>query len=121
MVPAPEDWSGQRQSMGQQELAHACGLRIEEIDELVEYGSLVPVEGGEPGARFFGAGCVAALRSAARLRSAYDLDLFTLGLALDFLQRIEQLEQQVRWLQAHLPQHLHAPREGAGDWREPHA
>ena len=121
MVPNPEEWSDPHQAIGQQELAHACGLRIEEIDELVEYGSLAPVAGGEPGARFFSAGCIGALRTAARMRAEYDLDLFMLGLALDFLQRIEQLEQQVRWLEAHLPHHLHAPRAGPGERREPHA
>lgn len=92
------------------ELAQMCGMSVNELQELVDYGALVPV-GGEPlPQRLFSAGCVPTLRQAARLRADFDLDLFAAGLLLGYLQRIEDLEQQVRALHAHLPQHR-APQD----------
>ena len=61
------------------------------------------------------------LREAARLRADYDLDLFTVSLLLGYLQRIAQLEQQLRALNAHVPHPHTLPREGPTPWREPHA
>ena len=104
------------------ELAHACGMSEADIVELVTYGALAPERGTAATAQVFSAATVPALRHAAQLRSDYDLDVFTVGLLLGYLQRINQLEQQVRSLQAVLPHPLHPPpREGPGLWREPHA
>lgn len=100
------------------ELARMCGLSAAEISELVEYGSLLPVEAG--GARF-SAGCVPPLRTACRLRADFDLDLFTVSLLLGYLQRIAELEQHVRTLEAHLPHARRTERDGPAPWREPHA
>lgn len=114
-------WLDAQRHIDQQELAHMCTLTASELDELVEYGALLPVV-GEPGAgRQFSASCVGPLREAARLRSYYDLDLFTVSLLLGYLQRIMQLEQQLRALHAHLPHPQILPREGPTPWREPHA
>ena len=121
MAPAPEDrtrFDG-TQPVGQRELGALCGLSDAEVEELVEYGNLQPIAGE----RLFDAACVPALRAALRLRADYDLDLFTAGLLFGFLRRIDDLERQVRWLQAHLPHGVHGVqdlREGPGGWREPH-
>jgi hypothetical protein len=50
----------------------------------------------------FSADYVMPLRKAGRLRRDFDLDLFTAGLLLDQLLRIDALETQVRALQARL-------------------
>lgn len=101
------------------ELGRACAMAPAELDELVEFGALVPLVRGEEGF-VFAAECVLPLREAARLRSDFDLDLFTAGLLLRYLQRIEALERRVRMLQAKLPAPAHHPeREGPDLWHEP--
>ena len=123
MATDPSDWTwlDQQRRIDQPELAHMCSLSIAELDELVEYGALVPLPGEAAAVRQFSASCVAPLREAVRLRSWYDLDLFTVSLLLGYLQRIGHLEQQLRQLQAHLPHPGQLPREGPTPWREPHA
>ena len=102
------------------ELAQLCGLSSVEVAELVEYGTLVPVGFAGPVPSLFSAGCVPHLRTACRLRADFDLDLFTVSLVTEYLQRIAELEQRVRSLEAHLPRPLKAAREGPDLWREPH-
>lgn len=114
-------WLDPQRRIEQGELAQMCSLTIVEIEELVDYGALVPVGAEAGNVRHFSASCVPPLREAIRLRSYYDLDLFTVSLLLGYLQRIAQLEQQLRGLQAHLPHPPHLPREGPTPWREPHA
>lgn len=114
-------WLDPQRRIDQGELAQMCSLTIVEIEELVDYGALVPVGAEAESVRQFSASCVPPLREAIRLRSYYDLDLFTVSLLLGYLQRIAHLEQQLRGLQAHLPHPPHLPREGPTPWREPHA
>ncbi|MBC5783482.1 hypothetical protein H8N03_11050 [Ramlibacter sp. USB13] len=113
-------WLDPLRRIDQAELAHMCSMSVTELDELVEYGALVPVV-AEPRNRQFSASCVPPLREASRLRAHYDLDLFTISLLLGYLQRIAQLEQQLRSLNAHIPHPPTLPREGPTPWREPHA
>lgn len=121
-IPAPDlSWLDPQRRIDQRELVQICSLSTEEIDELVDYGALVPFQIEGAAERQFSAGCVPPLREAVRLRGHYDLDLFTVSLLLGYLQRIAHLEQQVRALQAHLPHPQLLPREGPTPWREPHA
>lgn len=123
MAPEAAEWTwlDAHRRINQRELAHMCDLTSVELDELVDYGALVPLV-GEPGSdRQFSGNCVGPLREAARLRAHYDLDLFTVSLLLGYLQRILQLEQQLRAAHAHLPHPQILPREGPTPWREPHA
>lgn len=110
-----------QRSVAQGELALACRLSTAELDELVEYGMLVPLPATARGTLRFPGSCVGPLREAVRQRSDYRLDLFTTGLLFGYLHRIAQLEQQVRMLQAPLSQAQVLPREGPTPWREPHA
>ena len=90
------------------------------MTELVDYGALraAPGAGEEP---VFSAECLPVLRRATRLRRDLDLDLFTVALLLQYLDRIEVLERQVRSLRAQVSFHTPpAPREGPEPWREPH-
>ena len=123
MVTEPSDctWLDPHRRIEQPELAQMCSLSVAELDELVEYGALVPVAGETASVRQFSASCVPPLREAVRLRTWYDLDLFTVSLLLQHLQRIAHLEQQLRQLQAHVPHPGQLPRVGPTPWREPHA
>lgn len=114
-------WLDAHRHIDQAELAHMCSLTVAELDELVEYGALVPVAEAGGGPRQFSAGCVGPLREAVRLRGYYDLELFTVSLLLGYLQRIDHLEHQLRALQAHVGHPQPLPREGPTPWREPHA
>ena len=115
-------WLDTQHSVDQPELARMCALGEGEIDELVDYGVLAPL--ADQPARLFHAAVVPPLREAARLRADLDLDLFTMSLLLRYLQRIMQLEHQLRALQAPQAQYthqVHLERDGPAPWREPHA
>lgn len=91
-------------SMTLSELAECCGLSIAELDELMDYNALMPLTSTPE--RAFSAQWVVPLRTAARMRIDFDLDLFTVAILLDQLVQIERLERQVQSLQALLPEHL---------------
>ena len=112
------DWLDPHGTVSAAELARMCQLSAAELEELVDYGLLLPVTGG-PSARLFSAASVQPLRQAAALRSLFDLDMFVVGLMFCQLERIAQLEQQVRSLDAHL-RRPRPEREGPARWREPH-
>jgi len=84
------------------ELAQCCGMSAQELDELVDYSALLPLMGEAP-ERVFSAHWVAPLRSAAKLRFDFDLDLFTVAILLSHLSRIDTLERQVQALLARVP------------------
>ena len=113
-------WPEPPRTVDSEELATLCRLTIAEVEELVDYGALVPDGAAGGGGLRFGSGCLGPLREALELRARFDLDLFTVALLLQKLQRIAELEQQLRALQAHLPHRTLAGREGPADWREPH-
>jgi len=87
------------------ELAECCGVSAGDLDELMDYNALVPLDGvGQELA--FSAHWVVPLRKACKLRTDFDLDLFTVAILLENLNRIELLERQVQSLQALVPLHL---------------
>lgn len=96
-------WLDAERHVAQAELVQICSLTSAELDELVEYGALLPLVDDAPEGRQFSASCVPPLREAARLRAHYDLDLFTVSLLLGYLQQIAHLEHQLRVMQTHLP------------------
>jgi chaperone modulatory protein CbpM len=114
-------WLDARETVTAAELTRACGLTAAELDELIEYGVLAPLRRNEP-ERVFSAECVVPLRAAGRLRHDLDLDLFAVAILLGYLNRIEELEREVKSLRAHLPEHAHRVHrnEGPGPWHEPH-
>ena len=84
------------------EVSLACGLTLEELDELLDYGVLqfcVSREAPES----FDAQALWPLREAARQRAIFDLDIFTMGLLVDYLRTIEELQGQLRALNARVP------------------
>lgn len=84
------------------ELAELSGLTEGELRELVEIGAIVPVE---PAATrwTFRTECVVTVKTAVRLRNDFDLDERGLYLSLTLLDRIHELEAQLRALHARLP------------------
>lgn len=83
------------------ELAEACTLLAADLQELLEDGALKPLHRVDA-AWVFSAELVMPLRKAGQLRRDFDLDLFTAGLLLEQLLRIDSLENQVHALQARL-------------------
>jgi chaperone modulatory protein CbpM len=94
------DWLDASQTVSLTELSRMCGLRADELDELVEYGALSPAV-PQRADLLFSAGYIVPLRTAGKLRRDYDMDLFSVAVLLDFLGRIDALERQVKRLQAH--------------------
>ena len=86
-------------SVGFAELSVACAISVAELQELMEYGALAPLQSTQP-EPLFSISYLEPLRIAGKLRRDYDLDLFVVVIAMDFLQRIAQLESQLRSLQA---------------------
>ncbi len=84
------------------ELSLACGLTLDEFNELLDYGVLRPCVSRE-GQDCFDAGALWPLREAARQRAIFDLDVFTMGLLVDYLRTIDELQGQLRALNARLP------------------
>lgn len=116
-------WLDASETIGAQELCRSCALTRDELDELVGYGVLKAVQAAGDEA-LFRADCLPLLRTATRLGRDFDLDMFTVGLLLGYLDRIDVLERQVKTFRALLPAHLHPPasmHEGPSPWREPHA
>lgn len=97
-------WLDAREVLTLSELEEACAVRAAELQELVDEGVLQPVQRGEL-VGVFSAEYVMPLRKVSRLRQDFDLDLFTVGLLLEYLLRIDALETKVHSLQARLGQH----------------
>ncbi len=99
-------WLSERREFSLSEFIELSGLSEEELRELVDYGALEPAD---PRAEqwTFSAERVIAARTACRLRHDFDLDLHGLALILIYLDRIRDLETELRDLRAKLP---HWPR-----------
>lgn len=114
-------WLEASETISLSELSRTCAISDGELMELVDYGALKPL-GAPSGARVFSAACVATLRTACRIRREYDLELFTVALLMRYLNRIDELERELRTMQAQSPSHATtARREGPPTWHESHA
>lgn len=111
-------WLDSRETVSLAELSRVCGMNVDELVELVDYGALAPLE---PTARdsLFSADCIVRLRTVSRLRVDFDLDLFTAGMLMGYLDRIDQLERQVRSLQARTGERTSLGPGYPGAQREP--
>ena len=91
------EWVDPSMPLSLADLSRMTDLSDQELAELVEYGVITP-EPQTHQMQIFSADCVAPLRTAARLRRVYDLDLFSVVLLVEFQQRIDKLEAQLRVL-----------------------
>ena len=95
-------WLDEQGQLSLTELAGLSGLSEAELHELVDLGAIVPVDpGAEP--LGFRTDCIVTARTACRLRTDFELDAQGLALALTLLNRIHDLEAQLRDLSAQLP------------------
>jgi chaperone modulatory protein CbpM len=104
MKPQQHEWTwlDASETVTLSELSRVCGLSASDLDELVDYGALVPLASDQE-SLLFSAEWVMPLRKASRLRQDFDLDLFSVAMALGYLDRIDALERQLQSLQARLP------------------
>lgn len=96
------DWLHAHFEVSLEQLCELSGLSHAELRELVECGALAPADSG---ARewTFGADRLVVARSAFRLRKDFDLDPQGLALAVALLERVRDLEEQLRDLRARIP------------------
>lgn len=96
-------WLDEHQQFSLAELADLSGMPEAELRQLIDYAALTPADPHAAEARF-SAECVIAARMAQRLRSDFDLDAGALALTLSLLERIRDLEAELRALRAQFPQ-----------------
>jgi hypothetical protein len=85
------------------ELEELSGLPHRLIVELLECGAIAPLAAAGTEARF-GAAALRTARTAGRLRADFELNVEALVLALGLLERVADLEAQLRELRARQPQ-----------------
>ena len=100
--PAEAVWLHERLEFSFEELCELSGLSAAELRDLVDYGVLAPVD---PGVQHwtFSADRLPVARSALRLRRDFELDPNGAALVITLLERIRDLEAQLRELRARLP------------------
>jgi chaperone modulatory protein CbpM len=82
------------------ELATLSGLTQSELQELLGCGAIVPLPGGE---HRFGATALQSARTARRLRDDFELDAAALTVVMRLMERVENLERQLREFHVLLP------------------
>jgi len=86
-----------------QELLRISGLTMTEICALIDFGAIEP-KGSEENSWVFAAQCIKIVRKAGRLKADFDLRPDGVALAVTYLERIEELELQIRRLRCYLPE-----------------
>ena len=79
------------------DLCHACAVRAEQINALVDIGVLEP-QGSEPAQWIFVGESMHRARKALRLQHDLDIDLAGTALVLELLDEIETLRARLRAL-----------------------
>ena len=99
-------WIDQHGACSLRELAEAGRVSEDELRQLLELGVVHPLAGAADasgGGPRFAADCLVTMRSVRRLREGFELDAHGVSVALALLERVEQLERQLRALRAQLP------------------
>jgi chaperone modulatory protein CbpM len=99
---AQASWLHERYELSLSELCEFSGLSEAELRVLVDCGAIAPTD---PGARdwTFSADRLVVARSAFRLRRDFELDPQGLALAVALLERVRDLEEELRELRARIP------------------
>ena len=95
-------WLNEQHELLLEELCELSGLSEAELRELVDYGVLAPID-SDAQHWTFGADRLVLARSARRLRKDFDLDPHGVALVVTLLERVRDLEEQLRDLRAKLP------------------
>jgi hypothetical protein len=100
--PPEAVWLTEELEFSLAELAEHSGLSEAELRELVDYGAITPVNPDSPQWVFHGR-CLVTVRTACRLRVSFDLEPHEVALVISLLDRIQDLEAELRSLRAQLP------------------
>lgn len=98
-------WFDERRELSLCELAERSGLTEAELRELVDSGVIAPVD-PDRAPRHFRAECIVTAKTACRLRDDFELDAHGLAVALTLIDRVRDLEEQLRDLRAKLPRQV---------------
>ena len=98
-------WLHEQHELLLEELSELSGLSETELRELVDYGVLAPIDSHAQHWTFSADRLIVA-RSARRLRKDFDLDPHGVALAVTLLERVHDLEAELRDLRAKLPSNL---------------
>lgn len=93
-------WISETHTISAIELAKLCRISEIELRHFTQEGIVAPVQ-GEP--ETFSGNCIGKLKTICRLRDELELEEHALGVVMSLLERIEQLETEVRLLR---PQHI---------------
>lgn len=96
-------WLTEDHAFSLAELSEISGLPESELHELVDYGAITPIE-PESSPWTFSGKCLLTVRTACRLRISFDLEPHSVALMVTLLERVQDLEAQVRDLRARLPE-----------------
>lgn len=97
-------WLDQHQPLSLAELEQLSGLTAGELQHLIDCETLLPLAGMESTTPLqYSAECLTLARTAARLRSDFELDANALALTLQLLKRIHELEMELFTLHAQRP------------------
>ena len=99
LEPAEISWLTEDRQFTVAELAELSGLSETELRELVDYGAITPVDPGSS-QWVFTANCLTTVQVACRLRVSFDLEPHGVALVVSLLDRIKDLESQLRELRA---------------------
>jgi len=95
-------WLHEQHELLLEELCELSGLSETELRELVDYGVLAPID-SDAQHWTFSADRLIVARSARRMRKDFDLDPHGVALAVTLLERVHDLEAELRDLRAKLP------------------
>ena len=95
-------WLHEQHELLLEELCELSGLSEAELRELVDYGVLAPIDSHAQHWTFSADRLIVA-RSARRMRKDFDLDPHGVALAVTLLERVHDLEAELRDLRAKLP------------------
>jgi chaperone modulatory protein CbpM len=84
-----------RMSVTISEIAFKCGCRVDVVKRLVDFGLVDPIE-GPPDVPLFSPMAVSRVSRALRLKRDLGLNLNSLALVMELLDRIEELEDRLR-------------------------
>jgi len=95
-------WLDEHNTITLSELAELSGMSPDGINDLIDYGVIIPVEEDRAQATFH-AHYVITAKTAHRLRNDFELDARGVALAMTLIERVQELEAQLRALSAKLP------------------
>jgi len=98
-------WLDEHHTLSLSELSELSGLAPDDLNELIDYGVITPIEQHTEPMRFH-ASCVVTAKTAGRLRTDFELDAHAVALAMTLIERTHALETQLRELGARLPRRI---------------